>query len=308
MRKSLLLIGIIVGIFFLSASVSAQYARGLHAPQGPKKLVAVADFENKTDVAGQISLGTGMSEQLTDALIQSGQFIVLERADIKGVLEEQNFAASGRATQTGGAKIGQVNRAQILIKGAVTEFAMQESGGGQGLNIKGFSLGSSSSNAHVAVIIYLYDTTTSQVLFSQRCEGKAESGGLSFGVAQKDWGFGTSGFKSTPLGKATQIAIDNAVHFITAKMANIPWQGRIIKAEEGKVYLNIGKAGGINVGDEFNVYREGEALIDPESGLNLGAEATKIGRVQVVQVQDKFSIATPIAGSNFEPNNIVKFE
>lgn len=305
MKRSYVMALAFVGILLASSAQAQAVPRGM---SGPKKLVAVAKFENKTSVSGQINLDSGMSEQLTDALIQSGQFIVLERADVEGVLEEQNFGASGRATSTGGAKIGAMNRAQILIKGAITEFEMQESGGGQGLNIKGFSLGSSSSNAHVAVIIYLYDTTTGQVLDSQRCEGKAESGGLSIGVAQRDWGFGTSGFKSTPLGKATQMAIDNAVVYITRKMASVPWQGRIVKAEGDKLYLNVGRSGGINVGDEFNVYREGEALIDPESGLNLGAEATKIGRVQVTQVQDKFAIATPTAGSGFEPNNIVKFE
>lgn len=304
MKKGVSFLFSFLAVALAAATVEARPAMAA----GPKKLVAVSDFENKTNVSGQINLGTGMAEQLTDALIQSGSFIVLERADIKGVLEEQNFGASGRTTATGGAKIGQLNRAQILIKGAITEYSSAESGGGQGLNIKGFSLGSSSSNAHVAVIIYLYDTTTGQVIDSQRCEGKAESGGLSLGVAQKDWGFGTSGFKSTPLGKATQMAIDNAVHYISRRMANIPWQGRIVKAEADKIYLNVGRAGGINVGDEFNVYREGEALVDPESGLNLGAEATKIGRVQVSQVQDKFSVAIPVAGSGFEPNNIVKFE
>jgi len=299
---------VLLGALLSDNVVQAQTVVRLPQMRGPKKLVAVADFENKTNYAGQVSLGTGMAEQLTDALIQSKQFIVLERADIKGVLEEQDFAASGRTTSTGGAKIGQLNRAQILIKGAVTEFSYSESGGGQGLSIKGFSVGTSSNNAHVAVIVYLYDTTTGQVLDSQRCEGKAESGGLSFAVAKRDWGFGTSGFKSTPLGKATQIAIDQAVVFIAARMASVPWQGRIVKADSSKVYLNVGTSSGIHVGDEFNVYKEGEALVDPESGLNLGSEMTRIGRVQIVQVQEKFAIATPVAGNGFEPNNIVKFE
>lgn len=303
MRKSILTMSLLP-ILMLGVATSAQAQR----VQGPKKLVAVSDFVNKTNISGQYNLGTGMAEQLTDALIQSGRFIVLERADIQGVLEEQNFGASGRTTSQGGAKIGAINRAQILIKGAITEFSSKESGGSQGLTIKGFSVGGSSSSSHVAVIIYLYDTTTGQVLYSQRCEGRAEKGGLSFGIAQSDWAFGSSGFKSTPMGKATQMAIDKAVAFISAKMSNIPWQGRIVKADSSKVYLNVGASGGIRMGDEFSVYREGEALIDPESGLNLGSEATKIGRVQVVKVQDKFSIATPIAGTNFQKNDIVKFE
>lgn len=279
----------------------------LPPPMGPKKLIAIADFENKTNVAGQIALGSGMAEQLTDALIKSGHFIVLERQDVKGVLEEQNFGASGRTTTTGGARIGEMNRAQILIKGAVTEFSHQESGGGQGFTYEGVNLNFQSSTGQVAVIIYLYDTTTGQVIDSQRCEGKAESGGLAVAYSGSDFSFDSSSFKETPLGKATQKAIDNAVYYIVQRMARVPWQGRVVQVKGDQVYLNTGATGGIQVGDEFDVYREGEALVDPESGLNLGAELTPIGKVQVVEVQDKFSKAVPVAGSGFDKNNVVKF-
>lgn len=310
MKKSLAALFI---LFVLTSCVPiAETPQGsavgqLPPPMGPKKLIAVADFENKTNVVGQVALGSGMAEQLTDALVRSGYFVVLERKDIKGVLEEQNFAASGRATTTGGARIGEVSRAQILIKGAVTEFSHKEYGGGEGINIKGVNVGFESSTAHVAVIVYLYDTTTGQVLDSQRCEGKAEAGGLTWSVTKKDYSFGASGFKETPLGQATQRAIDNAVYFIVKRMANVPWQGRIVQAKEGQVYINAGASGGIHVGDEFDVYREGEALVDPESGLNLGAELTPIGKIQVIEVQDKFSKAVPVAGTGFDKNNVVKF-
>ncbi len=301
MKKRFILFSTLAALVMSLSATSAQAV-------GPKKLVAVSDFENKTSWRGQVNIGTGMSEMLTDALMQSGNFIVLERADIEGVLEEQNFGASGRTTAQGGAKIGKINRAQILIKGAITEYSSSTSGGSQGLNIKGFSIGGKSNQGHVAVIIYLYDTTTGQVLYSQRCEGKADSGGMKIGIQQKDWGFGSGGHKSTPIGKATQMAIDKSVAFISAKMRNIPWQGRIIKADSSKVYLNVGQSGGINIGDEFNVYREGESLIDPDTGLDLGSEATRVGRVQVVQVKDKFSIATPVSGNNFAKNDVVRYE
>ncbi len=304
---------LLLGLFIFSSCVPVQnggpgaLVGQLPLPKGPKKLIAVSTFENKTNVAGQIHLGTGMTEQLTDALIKSGHFIVLERQDIKGVLEEQNFAASGRATAEGGAKIGELNRAQILIKGAITEFSKEESGGGQGFNYEGINIKMQSSKAHVGVIIYLYDTTTGQVLDSQRCEGKAEEGGLAFSYTEADFSFGSSGFKSTPLGKATQMAIDQAVYFIVKKMSALPWEGRVVTVKAGQVYINTGASGGILVGDEFEVFEEGEALVDPETGLRLGAEQTRIGRVQVVEVQDKYAKAISISGQGFQKNNIVKY-
>lgn len=288
---------------------ASPVARAIAAPTGPKKMVAVAKFENKSGWVGDWNLGTGMTEQLTDALMQSGQFIVLERQDIGAVLTEQDFAATGRTTKEGGAKIGKINRAQILIKGAITEFSSQTSGGHDAFRINNFSLGSSSSSAHVAVIIYMIDSTTGQVLQSQRCEGKAEAGGLSFSYSDPDFAFGTSGFKKTPMGKAVQMAIDQAVVFISRRMANVPWTGKIVLAKpNGDVYINAGRTAGIMPGDQFSVFQLGEELIDPDSGLDLGSEETMIGKVEVSKVQEKYSIAIPVSGTGFAKGDAVKFD
>ena len=52
---------------------------GMAAASPTKKVVAVAEFENKTNYTGQLNLGYGMADMLADALIKSGRFTVLER-------------------------------------------------------------------------------------------------------------------------------------------------------------------------------------------------------------------------------------
>ncbi len=157
-------------LFFLGFFIitnSASLAQPLPAlPQAPKKVVAVAEFENKANYRGQLNLGYGMADMLTDALIKSGRFIVLERQGLDAVMAEQNLAASGRAAKVGGAAIGDIKRAQILVQGAVTEFEESTQGGGQGVKIYGFRFNSDRAEAHVAIIIRLIDTTTSQVMAS----------------------------------------------------------------------------------------------------------------------------------------------
>lgn len=272
----------------------------------PKKTVAVSDFENKSGFAGEWNMGQGMADMLTDSLIQSGQFVVLERQALDAVLAEQNLAASGRAAAQGGAKMGDIKRAQILIQGAVTEFQECTSGGGQGLSVYGVSLGSSSSEAHVAIIIRLIDSTTSQVLASQRVEGKAKAGGVTVGAGYGGVGFNTSGFKKTPVGKACQIAIDNAVQFISQEAAKLPWKGRVIKVDDnGTVYLNAGSQGGVQNGMTFAIVRPGEQLIDPETGMNLGGEEKSVGTLKVNDVQEKFSKST-FTGEKPQASDVVK--
>lgn len=264
--------------------------------KGPKKTIGVLSFENKTALGG--ALGSDFSDQLTDALMKSGQFIVVARQDLESVITEQDMAATDRFAASKVAEKGKLVPAQLIIKGAITEFESQAKGGGTDVRFGNFGAGDfgisgETVTAHVACIVYIIDSTTGQVLDSERVEGKAQAGGMGF-----DWGYrdhvalGTSGFAKTPLGKATQLTIDKAVKYIADKIAAVPWEGRVVKVEGSIVFVNAGKEGNMQVGDTFNVYGEGEVLTDPVTGLPLGAEKSKIGKVIVNEVQDKFSKAS----------------
>jgi curli biogenesis system outer membrane secretion channel CsgG len=264
-----------------------------------KKTVAVSRFENKTAWKGQVLLDDGMADQLTDALMKSGEFMVLERQTLGDVIAEQDLATNGRAAKSQTAQTGKLTSAQILIKGTITEFENKAAGSGTGIGFGGIRLANKREEAHVGLIIRLIDTTTGQVLDSQRVEGKATAGGMSVGVDVGGVGFGTEGFSKTPLGKATQITIDNAVAYIAGKLKNVAYQGRVIKAGGDDIYINTGQRNGCAVGDMFTVFSVGEALVDPDTGEKLGSEEKKKGSIKVYDVQEKFSKAK--AESKLEP-------
>jgi len=264
---------------------------------GAKKVVAVSNFENKTSYSGQWKLDNGMADQLTDALIQSGEFVVLERQTLSDVMNEQDLAQSGRMMKSKSAKTGKLTSSQILVKGTVTEFQAKSEGSSSGINMFGLKLGSNSGDAHVGIIIRLIDTTTGQVLDSKRVEGKAESGGFEFGLDLGGIGFGTDSFQNTPMGKATQMAIDEAVEFISAKLRGIPFKGRIIQVKNEDIYLSAGKRNGSSVGDTFTVFSVGEELIDPDTGEILGSEEEELGTVKIYAVKEKYSKAKMGSGA-----------
>jgi len=285
-------------VFCAVLFVSFQ-AQGVWAQEGdraagrlaaPKKTVAVVSFENASGLSSHITLGNDFATQLNDALIQSGKFIVLSRTELDAVLSEQDLAGSNRFAKSLTAKKGKLVPSQVLITGKITEFDHSSKGGGQGLSIRGVTLGAQKSTAHVAVIVQIIDSTTGQILDSKRVEGKAGTSGFSIGYSGS-FSIGSSSFKKTPLGKATQIAIDRAVEYISRGLAKIPWQGRVVTVKDGVVFVNAGANAGIASGVNFAVYRQGEALIDPETGIDLGAEKTKIADISITEVQPKFSKA-----------------
>jgi len=269
---------------------------GLPPLKGPKKTIAVLSFENKSGFAGEISIGDEFSEMLTESLMKSGQFIVVARQELGAVISEQDMAASNRFAQSKTATKGKLIPAQIIIKGAVTEFDAQEKGGTGGFRLGNLGFGDigisgTSSRAHVGVIVSIINSTTGQVIDSHRVEGKASSSGIGVDYAYRWFSLGGADFKRTHLGKATHSAIAEAVRYIADRLADLPWSGSIVKVEGETAYINAGSEAGIVAGDSFNVYREEEIFTDPVTGAPLGAEKTELGEIEVTSVKGKYAIA-----------------
>ena len=240
-----------------------------------RKTIAITRFKNRTTAAGQINLGSGMTDQLTNALVQSDNFVLLERESISSVLNEQDFARGNRTVRSTVARTGSVVPAQILIKGAITEFQLEESGSGVGISYQGFSVGNESSQSHVALILTIIDTTSGQVLDSVRLEGKAKGTGYKFGISYMGIGVDANKFDNTALSKSVQIVIDRAVEAIANQLNEVPFEGNIVTAVGGAYYTNIGSRNNVYGGDIFDVYAPGRELFDPNTGEKTGLPQEK---------------------------------
>ena len=128
-------------------------------------------------------------------------------------------------------------------------------------------------------------------------------------VSTEDFSFGHKGkFDETLVGKATREAIDDLVDKISDTLEAVAWTGRVVKAGGPKIYLNAGEDAGMATGMEFNVYRMGEELIDPVTGLSLGAEEEIVGRIRATEIKEKYSICEVVSGAGFEAGDMVRFE
>ena len=217
----------------------------LEAYNGPKARVAVYRFGDRTGkgkgivVKGypgyswyNVQIGDGMADMLTDALMLSNRFIVLERQALKDVEDEQDLVRRGRVNRDTGAPFGEIEGAELLIKGSVTEFEPGSAGASGGLGLGCFSwwqcaitaggavLGSV-QQSHVAMILQVVDARTSRILFSTTVEGKANDfniGGLLGAFGGGFGGFaGLGTWQKTPVEKAIRVAILQAVKELSSK-------------------------------------------------------------------------------------------
>jgi curli biogenesis system outer membrane secretion channel CsgG len=289
-----------VAVLLVAVLAPAIVSVGLAAAQGagPKKRVAVAKFDtigSFTNEYGAWDIGGGLAAQLTTALVESGQFIVIERAELASVLREQEMAKQGVVSKETASQVGKMLGTQLLIAGAVTEFEQQAGGGGLrlgiGSGIFGGALGGTTTNGIVGMDIRLIDTTTGQVVSSHRAEGKVSQTGVTADVGVKFMTFGGDAFNKTPLGQATRQAIAQGVTLITKSMEKVPWTGRVVEVNGDQVYVNAGSNTGLKPGDRFTVSAVVRELTDPSSGAVLGIVEETRGEIEVVNVQEKFSVA-----------------
>jgi hypothetical protein len=147
------------------------------------------------------------------------------------------------------------------------------------------------------------DTTTAEILgayegASSHTFTKAEFAGADLGT---NW---DSGLASKVLSDSVQkLAKDIAAGSgsITPSTVRGGLEGKIAKVEGTSVYLNLGSAKGLKVGDRFEVRRVGEAIVDPDSGEKLGGEETAVGVVEITKiVNEKLSVARAVEGNAFK--------
>ena len=262
--------------------------------------VMVNKFENKANWRGQWELGDAWGTILSDQLVQSGKFIVLGEADMRGAaMQEQDLAASGRTA--GGKKapkMGRMTPAQLLVKGAITH-VQETKGGGGGFGFKGITIGGDAGSAEINITIYLVDSATGQVKASKSVIGKSGKRGLTLGYHGSALGGLTGdigGFMKDNMGKAAMDACNQALEFLVAQLDSIPWEGSVSLVKSDKLLINRGTREGVEVGMKFDVGKV-EEIVDEDTGEVLDSEMTKIGTVTVTEVKEKISYTTPLEGA-----------
>lgn len=291
-----------------------------HAADQPKKTIAVGAFEGPELMNGGAT-GPGLAVMLVNALLKDGRFDVVERAALGEVQTEQALGRTGATTASTAAPTGQMIGASVLIVGTVTKFIPNAAGGS--LSVGG--IGSSNSNsllgnigstagvsdttAEVEINIRLVDTASGRIIASDTATGSASSTGVNANIyTSTGMNVGGQAFLNTPLGKAAQDAIEDAVKKIDIGMENVPWSAAVVENDGGTVYINAGANRNMHPGMTLHVYRQVKQLIDPTTNAVLDTIFNTVGTIQVQNVSDKVSTCTVTSGTAPTRGDVLKLE
>lgn len=270
----------------------------------PKPRVAIYSFHATGKLAAfeGYNVGDALAAQLATELTRTGCFIVLDRTGLSNVLREQELALAGVVSRETGPRAGALIGAEVIIKGAITEF--EPNARGRGMNVGlglpnvplGVRLGRNGNQAHVAMDLSIVDATTGQVRTAHRVSAASQSGGWTVGLDHERGSIGGDAFAKSPMGMAARNALGRATLHIASDLSGLPWRSQVVDAADDTLFLNAGTASGIQAGQTYRVSTVVRTLIDPATGLLLDRIERVIGQVRILTVKERYAIAEPLEG------------
>ncbi len=95
---------------------------------------------------------------------------------------------------------------------------------------------------------------------------------------------------------------------VIAALDTVTWEGRIAAINGDRIYLNVGRISGLQVGDLLRVTEEGDDVYDPEGGTHIGRVPGRLkGTLEVISYfGTDGAIAVIHSGSGFRENDRVE--
>ena len=270
-----------------------------------KKSIAVAPIASSAGTVGWIS-GESIHAQLITELDKTGRYRVVEPENLGGILKEQDLAAGGRMRKGSGAKTGDLEGAQLMIKGTITD-AEEESGKGGRGGFKGISLGGKKTVYRVTMDFRIYDMTTGIILGTVAASAEQVKKGKSGGIGIGGLRLGGSKSEGDTTGAITRDLIKQALAGLDKHAKVMGWKSNVLTVKKGKAVILGGLRDGLEKGMKFKLFKLGEQIVDEDTGEVLDeGEETEVGEIELVQVKEKVSFATKTSGQEPEKGFVVR--
>jgi curli biogenesis system outer membrane secretion channel CsgG len=315
-----------------SSAWAQEAATATAAPAGPKKRVAVMNFDYGTvrTTVQQIfgsdqDVGKGISDLLVQKLVQDGKYSVIERNALDKILSEQNFSNSDRADSATAAKIGKILGVDCIIIGSITQFGRDDQhtnvgGGGYGLGRFGLGgVGTSKAKAVVGVSARMVNTSTGEILVAVTGTGESTRSSTALLGGGGGWSggggggldMGSSNFGNTILGEAVHKAVDDTGAQLDASVDKVPTvkmeiNGLVADVSGTTLILNVGKKSGVHVGDKLIVSRQVRVVKDPATGKVIKSVEDKVGEATVTEADNDSATATFSGSGSAKVGDVVK--
>jgi curli biogenesis system outer membrane secretion channel CsgG len=143
----------------VDAAPATQALKKLPRKQGERVAVSIMEFRSAvTEIPTR-----GATDMFKTALVQSGQFRVVERARLdQGVLREKQLGAQGLTAGKGAQQL--LREAQYLFEGAITDASPSETQRSGAIGIAGAEFAGGSNRDHIGIDVRVVDVASGDIV------------------------------------------------------------------------------------------------------------------------------------------------
>lgn len=268
------------------AAFMPHYAEAQVAAQPAAKYrVAIGDLIISDGIsAGQASIikKSTLLADIENAFRNTRKFEVLTRraTHMEALLKEQEFAKS-ELSSGDGAQSGMLKTAQALINVEVLKFSFGRSARAVP-NLEG--KWNISDYCSIELSVQIIDTQTGSINAAFPITASSGSG---------TYMSNSRGGSSPAIMNKT---LEKASISLTNEFSNTVFPALVIKVQGKQLWVNRGNDSAMKMGQIFEIFQPGEALIDPTTGENLGSAEMSVGRAKVVRINPKVTLMDVISG------------
>lgn len=274
-----------LGVSFLSllscsGPVISRQDSGFQDRQGPmpqnfggvKKKVALLTFFNESPQGGD-DLGVVATEELRVELARTGQFSLDPMATrIFGTSKEIYAGAGSKLVQL--SRQGKIQGVNLVIFGRILEARVRENTDEIGLVRK------TKSYTESLIEIRIFDVNSNREIFVDTLKGYADDSTFRLFSADRETQLQ---YRRDLMRYGVRVAMRRGIPPILEVASKLDWVGRVAKIVGTRIYINAGRASGINIGDILRVMTEGAEIHDPETGALIGTAKGEVkGTLEVV--------------------------
>jgi curli biogenesis system outer membrane secretion channel CsgG len=212
-----------------------------------------------------------LRQAITDKLVKSGRFTVLDRSNEAELEKELGFLNSEKVSDQERARLGQALGADYMLVLNLTQAGVATKTTETHVDMTGESSREVSHSTSASMRYSLVESATRAVKWSDSMSFR--SGGSQINAAMDQF-----------LGK------------VVGDIGEIINPPKVVGVHNGKVIINRG-AGIAAAGQTYDIYSVGEALVDPDTGETLGAAEENIATIRIVDVKPKLAYGEIVKGS-----------
>ena len=197
--------------------------------------------------------------------------------------------------------------ADFILTPELTKFEVSQKP--VGLRVGSISAGKLEYKAEVEVKVRVTRRTGESVGSGSGLGKKSKQGAFSVSVSGLNFGDQNLTGADGVITEAFQLALGKAVEELLAGWQEEPFKAFVatVYPDGKRVALTAGTSSGVEKGMEFDVVSVGEPVRNPVTNEILGeGEITRIGRVRVVEVYEKYCVAEVVEGGAITEKAIVR--